>query len=234
MNMSWNPAHPTVLLAWQNFYVIVGSAAAALTGLQFVVIALFFQVRTPTSPVGIDAFATPTIVYFSTVLLVAAAMCAPWGGLAAIAVLIALIGVEGVTYAALIARRAIRQSGYKLVFEDWLWHVGLPLTAHSMLLGAGLALAQRTTGALFTVGAATLLLLFIGIHNAWDTSTYVVVQNFKEVARNAGDAKAPPAAHPPPSPTSSTPPTSPTSPTSPTPPAPSPPPPEPEPPPPAG
>ncbi len=32
--------------AWENFYVIVGPAGAALTGLQFVVIALVTELRT--------------------------------------------------------------------------------------------------------------------------------------------------------------------------------------------
>jgi hypothetical protein len=30
--------------------------------------------------------------------------------------------------------------------------------------------------ALFVIGAVTLLLLFIGIHNAWDTVTYVALE----------------------------------------------------------
>ena len=34
-----------VLVPWESFYVIVGSSGAALTGLQFVVIALLADVR---------------------------------------------------------------------------------------------------------------------------------------------------------------------------------------------
>lgn len=33
---------------------------------------------------------------------------------------------------------------------------------------------------MFTIGAAVLLLLFIGIHNAWDTVTYIVVERLPE------------------------------------------------------
>ena len=51
-----------LLHEWETFYVIVGSAAAALTGLQFVVIALVADVRPRSSNETIDAFATPTIV----------------------------------------------------------------------------------------------------------------------------------------------------------------------------
>jgi steroid 5-alpha reductase family enzyme len=54
--------------AWETFYVIVGSAAGALTGLMFVVIALVANVRTSSEP-QIDAFGTPTVVHFGAVLL---------------------------------------------------------------------------------------------------------------------------------------------------------------------
>jgi len=69
------------LVAWESFYVIVGSSGAALTGLQFVVIALIAESRTRTSPRQIDAFGTPTIVHFCAVLLVSAILSAPWQAL---------------------------------------------------------------------------------------------------------------------------------------------------------
>ena len=182
------------LTAWQNFYVIVGSAAAALTGLQFVVIALVAQTRLrEAGNAGVDAFSTPTIVYFTTVLLLSAVLCAPWDGLAVVAVLIAAGGAAGVGYAGLVARRATRQSAYSMVLEDWLWHIVLPLTAHATLLAAGLTLVPRPTGALFAIAAAALLLLFIGIHNAWDTVTFLVIQRL-ESERQEADRREPPAA----------------------------------------
>ena len=181
---------PTLLYRWQNFYVIVGSSAAALTGLQFVVIALVAEMRLRNSPAGIDTFSTPTIVYFSTVLLLSAAVCAPWNGLSGIAVLVALSGAAGIVYTGLVVRRAIRQTEYRLVTEDWLWHIAFPLIAHAMLLAAGLVLVPRPTGALFSIAAAVLLLLVVGIHNAWDTVTYFVIHRLQPVQRD-GDEEPP-------------------------------------------
>jgi hypothetical protein len=182
------------LTRWENFYVIVGSAAASLTGLQFVVIALIAQTRLrEVKEGGVDAFSTPTIVYFTTVLLLAAVLCAPWDGLSVAAALIAVGGAAGVAYAGFVARRATRQSQYRLVLEDWLWHVVFPLLAHAMLLAAGLALLRRPAGALFTIATAALLLLIVGIHNAWDTVTFVVL-NRMEPARRDEDRQDPPPA----------------------------------------
>ena len=60
------------------------------------------------------------------------------------------------------------------MFEDWLFHVLLPLAAYAGLAGSAFAAHSYTRPALFIVGAAALLLLFIGIHNAWDTVTHLV------------------------------------------------------------
>jgi hypothetical protein len=184
----------TLLTRWENFYVIVGSAAAALTGLQFVVIALVAQTRLRTANGGVDAFSTPTIVYFTTVMLLAAILCAPWGGLAIVAALIAVWGAAGVGYAGLVARRATRQTQYRLVLEDWIWHIVLPLAAHAMLLTAGLTLPRQPAGALFIVATAALLLLIIGIHNAWDTVTFVVLNHMQPKPHDGNRQEPPPPA----------------------------------------
>jgi len=53
----------TALAGWQNFYVIIGSSAGALIGLQFVVLSLIANRRA--SPSDADAgspFATPKFI----------------------------------------------------------------------------------------------------------------------------------------------------------------------------
>ena len=67
------------LAKWDSFYVIVGSAAGTLTGLQFVVITLFAQrpALLRTAKTG-SAFATPTIIHFGTALLLSAVLRVPW------------------------------------------------------------------------------------------------------------------------------------------------------------
>jgi hypothetical protein len=167
------------IAAWQNFYAIVGSAAAALTGLQFVVMAFVADLPGRGSARAVDAFATPTIVHFGTVLLLSAILSAPWGGVGAPTLLCSLCGVIGVGYAIVVARRAREQTEYRPVFEDWLFHVLLPAAAYGVLAAA---YAARSSGdkALFGVATAALLLLFIGIHNAWDSVTYLVFTRGQE------------------------------------------------------
>ncbi len=163
------------LIQWNSFYVIVGSSAGALIGLQFVVLALIanLPIARGAGQAG-AAFSTPNVIHFGIVLLLAAVASAPWRGIAAVAALWGLMGLSGLVYAALVARRLRVQTVYQPVFEDWLFHVLLPFAGYAMLAGAAGAAYSHTRAALFVVGAAVLLLLFIGIHNAWGIVTYHV------------------------------------------------------------
>jgi hypothetical protein len=85
-----------------------------------------------------------------------------------------------VVYAVIVSRRLRVQTIYQPVFEDWLSHVLLPFAAYAMLAGSAYVARSHARPALFVVGAATLLLLFVGIHNAWDVVTYHVLVKKRE------------------------------------------------------
>jgi hypothetical protein len=171
----------TALQDWENFYVIVGSSAGALIGLQFVVMTLIADVPSSrTDAQAGEAFGTPNVVHFGAALLLSALVCAPWHGINIIATLWGLLGLAGVVYAAIVAARMQRQTTYKAVFEDWLFHALLPLTAYAMLAASAWVAYSHARPALFVLGAAVLLLLYIGIHNAWDTVTYHIFVMKKE------------------------------------------------------
>jgi hypothetical protein len=165
-----------VFTTWQNFYVIIGSSAGALTGLMFVVITLIARARVPSSSGTIGAFGTPTVVHFCLALLIAAILSAPWQVLWNAGLLLGLVGLGGGIYVVIVVRRARQQTDFKAVLEDWLWYAVFPLVSYTALLVAALVLPGNPTPALFVIGAVTVLLLFIGIHNAWDTVTYVAIE----------------------------------------------------------
>jgi hypothetical protein len=171
----------TALGGWENFYVIVGSSAGALIGLQFVVIALIAEMPTAHADAQAgDAFSTPSVVHFGVVLLLSAVVSAPWYGIVAVALLWGFVGLSGMVYAVVVARRLKVQTAYQPVFEDWLFHVLLPLASYAMLAGSAFASHSHARTALFIVGTAALLLLFVGIHNAWDAVTYHVFVRRRE------------------------------------------------------
>jgi hypothetical protein len=167
--------HNSALTAWESFYVIVGSSGAALTGLQFVVIALIAESRRRATSKEIEAFGTPTIIHFCAVLLVSAILSAPWHSLSSVAYALGVCGLVGTIYGLIVIRRARSQTTYRPVFEDWLWHSILPMIAYTLLLVTAFLLISYPQKSLFLVGASVLILLYTGIHNSWDTVTYIAI-----------------------------------------------------------
>jgi hypothetical protein len=167
---------PSPLAAWESFYVIVGSASAALTGLQFVVIVLSAELNTLASDRTTRAFATPTIVHFCAALFISAIVSAPWPVLSSAGIVLGVAGVVGFAYAVMVVRHMRRQDDYAPVLEDWIWHCILPLIAYAALVVAALFLQRDPALSLFVIGGTALVLLFVGIHNAWDAVVYIALQ----------------------------------------------------------
>ena len=166
------PVH-TLLAGWESFYVITGSVAGALIGLQFVVMALIADSRRRTTPPEIAAFGTPTVLHFCAALLLSALLSVPWVSSSGLQFTVVACGIAGVLYAAVVIRRARRSHRYRPELEDWVWHAALPLVAYLTLVVAAALLSGNPEPALSLIAAVTLGLVAIGIHNAWDTITYV-------------------------------------------------------------
>jgi len=161
------------LSAWENFYVIVGSAAGGLTGLTFVVIALIRDASN-VRPTGLGAFVTPTIVHFGGVLALAAFLSMPDLTVGVLSAAFALGGLAGVVYGGIIAGNMRRQgTAYVPVREDWLWNVVLPTLAYAAFLVVAVLIWYHPVAALHAVAALSLVLLFIGIRNAWDIAVWM-------------------------------------------------------------
>src|SRR5438128_9564926 len=165
----------TPFSAWENFYVIIGSSAAALTGLQFVVVVLGAEARSIGPEVG--AFGTPTVVHFCAVLLMSAILSVPWRAVSHAGLSLAAVGVAGIVYIDVRIRRARRQTRYAPVLEDWLWHCVFPLIAYVTLLVARFALEGVPPICLLWLGPLALVLWFIDVHTAGDAVPYIATQH---------------------------------------------------------
>src|SRR2546421_10031145 len=126
----------TPFSAWENFYGIMGSSAAALTGLQFVVGVLGAEARSLGPEVG--AFGTPTVVHFCAVLLMSAILSVPWRAVSHAGLSLAAVGVAGIVYMAGGLPRARRATRYPPGPGDWPWARGVSPLPYRTLLGAGL------------------------------------------------------------------------------------------------
>ncbi|MCU1246811.1 MAG: hypothetical protein JWN02_2721, partial [Acidobacteria bacterium] len=83
---------------------------------------------------------------------------------------------------------ARRQVDYLPVLEDWLWHFILPALAYAAILASALAAPSCAATALFVLGGAVLLLLFIGIHNSWDSVTFMAMKRGRKDDSERGES----------------------------------------------
>lgn len=167
-----------LLINWQNFYMLVGTASATLTGLMFVATTILAGIDThiPTANAGIAAFNTPTVVQFGAVLLLAGILSAPWQAFSSISILICLFSVGMVLYLFIVMRRMRRMPHYQSTREDWIWYIALPLLANVLLIVAAFVLPKNPSPALYLIGLAMMLFLLVGIRNAWDNVTFLAVE----------------------------------------------------------
>jgi hypothetical protein len=168
------------LAPWSNFYIMSGSSAAALTGLMFVVITLATGLERRSTQDGVSTFSTPTVVHFCAALLASAILVAPWPSSAGPAWTIGIAALVGMAYSVRVIYRTLRLTTYSADLEDWMGYAILPLIAYVALLASAIALSAYSPKALFAIAGAVVLLIFLGIHNAWDTVTFLALRHQDE------------------------------------------------------
>jgi hypothetical protein len=176
---------------WDNFYVIVGSSAAGLTGLTFVVIALAADAHVARMS-GLRAFVTPIVMHFGSALWIAALMCIPGQTDISLSACIIASGAIMAAYATATTYRMYRgRREYRPAVEDWIWNATVPLLCYLALLVAGVWALRQPAAALYVVGTVALTLLFVGIHNAWDLAVWITVEGPAAQAKQAAAKPTP-------------------------------------------
>ena len=184
------PAALPPLDGWNNFYVIVGSSAAGLTGLTFVVIALASDAHVVRLS-GLRTFITPVVMHFGWALWISALLCIPGQTAISLSVCVTVSAAILAAYGGTTTYRMYRgRREYRPVFADWLWNAVLPSLCYLALLVAGVWAIRQPGPALYIIGATALTLLFIGIHNAWDIAVWITVERPAVQAKQNADSPA--------------------------------------------
>jgi hypothetical protein len=160
------------LAAWREFYAFAGAAAATLMGLMFVVVSL--GQRTLATDEGARAtrsLFTPIAFFFATAIVVAMLMLIPDVVPGALAALLATIAVTGLTYMIASGAHSFWRT-QELGIDDLTWYVLLPYLSYATIGVAAVTVWNASAFGLHTAAAAMLLLLLIGIRNAWDLVIY--------------------------------------------------------------
>ena len=159
---------------WENFYIMAGTAAATLAGLLFVVITLCVSLVATPAARGVHAFVTPVLVHFGGVLFLSLVLLAPWPSAWPPAVILGLHGLAGIAYATFVLRLLRKLDFVSLDTRDWMTYAGIPALANAGLLAGGIGLIAEKSFAPYATAGAVMLLLFIGILDAWDLTLWII------------------------------------------------------------
>ena len=175
--------------------MLVGTAAATLTGLMFVAVTFGSGLVTRESAATTRAFLDPTYTHFVQVLLIACLLLMPtlgrWSSSAALLIVVGAMRFLGLHTVFRRYREAQREHG-DIELSDWLLSIVLPLLCHLSLMATGAAFIARNSAALTGLAVISVVLLFIGIHGAWELMVWMALA-VSERRRHASSAKERPA-----------------------------------------
>jgi hypothetical protein len=160
------------LTEWRDFYVMIGTASGAIVGATFIVATLAAQLQKRT--IGMRGFITPTAVHLSSVLVGSAILTVPTLTPGALAVLLGGGGIAGIVYCFVVAGRIWHM---RLDHDDRVFYVVLPLLAYGAMAVAALMECGKGWPVLETLAVSLVALLVIGIRNAWDMASFMIMRD---------------------------------------------------------
>jgi hypothetical protein len=159
---------------WSDFYLLVGSAAAALIGLLFVVASLTSGLERSTVQRGARLYLTPIIFHLAALVVLSAVAMMPEVPRPAAASVAGAAAAAGLLYAIMVVRGILGPTHEESPHWTDKWFYGVAPGALYLLLG--LVSAGMWLGADWPPmgqAAIALVLLLVAIRNAWDLATWL-------------------------------------------------------------
>ncbi len=160
--------------AWENFYLMMGSSAAALIGLLFIVASLSAERESTSVRRGTRIYASPIVFHLGVVVLASAVAMIPHISLPAICILAGVCALAGMIYSFLVAR-LLRGNPPPPGF-DWtdFWFYGIaPFLIYLVLGLTALCFRLQPNAIPLALGVIVLSLLILCVRNAWDLVLYL-------------------------------------------------------------
>jgi hypothetical protein len=165
-----------VLEHWGDFYLLIGTAAAALLALLFVAVSLGTGYLTEQKATATRTFFSPIVIHFAVVLFLAAIALVPSHHRLFFVVLIGGTGLVGLIVSAVTTVQLLRNNWTRYLV-DRLGYGLLPAMAYIALLVAAAMMQGGHEFSLDTFAGALLLLMMVNIRNAWDLMLSMVRQH---------------------------------------------------------
>lgn len=160
---------------WSSFFALVGSAAASLSGLLFVVVTLMSGVERSRALRATGIYMTPIMLNFAVVLAGGALALVPQRHAEATAPLIGLAGLAGLAAAirTMVGVVDFSRGVDRPHWSDFWCYGALPGVLYLGLIADAAGLFQASPTAVLVLAGLLLALLLTGIRNAWDLITWM-------------------------------------------------------------
>jgi hypothetical protein len=163
---------------WQNFFLLVGTAAATLVGLMFVAVTFGAGLVTEESAPTARSFLDPVFAHFVQILLTASLIVMPSMTGRVLAVLLAVIASSRLLSLVRIFRHMLeahRRHG-DLDLSDWTTGVVVPLLVYLLLIATGIGFWLEQHWAFNSLAIVTVALLMLGVLGAWELMVWMALQ----------------------------------------------------------
>ena len=163
-----------MLTEWHDYFFMIGSSAAALIGLMFVVVTLTAGRDRQEVERGKQLYTSPIVWHLAAVLVLSAAAIAPGMGARLFGIVcecMALLGMGiGLRSAVGITRRpgVAEAAGF-----DMFWYGLAPAIVYAGLAVAAWAIVAGRSWGVPVLAADQIALLLVSIHAEWDLVTFL-------------------------------------------------------------
>lgn len=161
---------------WHDFYVLAGTAAAALVGLMFVAASIGSSIFKEEHRAPMRAFITPTVVHFAAVLFACLLVTIPTHSWPTLGGLFGAGALVGSIYCGSILVQVIVRHSFNVDLIDRLFYALIPFLGYLLGLTAAVLLLIQSAASANLIAAALLTLLLAGIRNAWDMTVWIVLR----------------------------------------------------------
>jgi hypothetical protein len=155
-----------MLDGWHAFYILLGTAAAALVALLFVAVSIGAGFLSRESASATRTFMSPVIFHYASVLFLSLIALIPTHTAISLAAAIGVVAAVGLLYSVMILIRVIRDPVGDTA--DALAYGACPLVAFAAALAAAWLLLAHADAGANVLATALLVLLLVNIRNAWD------------------------------------------------------------------
>jgi hypothetical protein len=155
-----------MLKDWHDFYILLGTAAAALVALLFVAASIGASILTPERSRATRTYLSPILFHYAAMLFASLIALIPtqtpfWLGIG-----MGSVGLIGLLYSLFVCFQLFRD--HVADIADLLGYGGGPAAAYAAVLISAFLFKSESAAAVNVAAGAFMLLLVVNIRNAWD------------------------------------------------------------------